>query len=198
MSNANLSQTPGRRDTSRATGQTAPQPAPKSARIKSRPLQLSVRRENSEEPKRLRQQINLKKITGFGPMTRITTSFGEVYAQALRKGDMVRTPQGNFARIEHIDRLHLDEGFLHLHPSVQPIRIRRGALGPNLPAQDIVVAPYQMIRPGPPRVAVKSIYAAELLGKPFVTRATENQITYTRIYFTRATSGFCEGLVTDF
>lgn len=167
---------------------------------RSNPVQLSVRRAavSAKAPQRVPQQINLKKITGFGPLARITTSFGEVYAQALRKGDMVRTTGGAFARIEHVDRLHLDEGFLHRHPSVQPIRIRRGSLGPNLPAQDVILAPYQMIRPGPARVMTKMVPAAELMGKPFVSRATENQITYTRIYFTKATSGFCEGLATDF
>lgn len=159
------------------------------SRERDKPAQRAVRRSSTA--------INLHNITGFGPMARITTSFGEVYAQALREGDMVRTTKGQFARILRVDRIRLDAGFVARHPGVQPIKLRKNSIAPGLPAADILVAPYQPLRPGPARTTTPMASAITLLDRPFVERATESQIIYTNISVGQAATIYCEGLAAD-
>ena len=40
---------------------------------------------------RQRQEALKWSLPGFGPMTRISTSFGEMHAQTLRERDVIRT-----------------------------------------------------------------------------------------------------------
>ena len=140
---------------------------------------------------------DLTSIRGFGPMTRISTSFGEMYAQTLRERDMVRTRSGDFARIERVDRLVLDEEFLRYHPQALPIRIRAGAFGRNLPAQDVTLAPFQPISSGQPFTGPKVGRAVDALGRPSVMRVAEPIITYTQIRCARPVSVLAEGLWID-
>lgn len=142
-------------------------------------------------------EVNVTRVTGFGPLPRITTTFGEVHAHVLRKGDRVRTLQGQFAPVASVDHLGLEADFVSRYPNVQPIRIRRNAFGPGLPANDILLAPYQRIRPGPPRRMDPFVPAASLLGRPFVERATESQVTYTRFSIGMPAVVYCEGLATE-
>ncbi len=121
-------------------------------------------------------------LPGFGPMLRIVTSFGPVPAQALRKRDLVRTRSGEFRKIEWVDRMVLDEGFLQTVPSALPILIRAGALGPSLPTGDIVVSPEQQIGIASPGAPPRYVAARELLSRPGVLRKPEQIFTYTRFH----------------
>jgi hypothetical protein len=121
-------------------------------------------------------------LPGFGPMLRIVTSFGPVPAQALRKRDLVRTRSGEFRKIEWVDRMVLDEGFLQSVPSALPILIRAGALGPSLPASDVVVSPEQQVGIANPGSAPRYVTARELLSRPGVLRKPEQIFTYTRFH----------------
>ena len=141
--------------------------------------------------------VNPKRITGFGPMSRVTTSFGEVHAHVLRKGDMVRTTLGHFKRIEHVDCIRFDEEFVRRHPGVLPIKLRKGALGQGMPKVDMMLAPYQKVRVGRARSAMPMVDAIKLLDRPFVERATENQITYTIIRLDGPAEILCEGCATS-
>lgn len=121
-------------------------------------------------------------MAGFGPMARISTSFGEVHAQALRVGDMVRTPEGEMKRIIFIDRFKLDAGFLDDVPDAHPVCIMKGALGTNLPRTDCVVSPRQLMGVGRQSVDLDYREAADLLGQPAVYRKEETLFTYTRFH----------------
>ena len=160
-------------------------------------VRLQVRPSENAAPAARKTQVSLKRITGFGPMARITTSFGEVHAHVLREGDMVRSSQGQFHKITKIDRIRLDEGFINRYPSVLPVNIRKGSIGPGLPVQDTMMAPYQKVRMGPPRTTSPIVFATKLLERPFVERATENQIIYTTFSVGRPISVYCEGLLAD-
>lgn len=138
--------------------------------------------------------ISISKFTGFAPMPRITATFGEVHAHVLRRGDMIRTFQGNFLKITAVDQVRLDNDFLTRYPTALPIRIRRNALGPGLPANDVLLAPAQRVRPGPPRSGMPFVPAAQLMGRPFVDRPHETQITYTRFSLGKPSLVYCEGL----
>jgi len=118
-------------------------------------------------------------IPGFGPMTRIGTSFGEVHAQALRKRDLVRTQSGQNAEIQYIDRIKIDQDFMERTPDSYPILIRAGALGSGLPKNDILLSPAQQIGLGRHAFDVRFVRASEMLGRPGVIRKPEEMMTYT-------------------
>ena len=118
-------------------------------------------------------------LPGFGPMTRISTSFGEVHAQALRERDVIRTPQGVLKPIKWVDRMRLDAAFMRHAPDAQAVMIRAGALGGGLPKADIVVSPEQLIGIGRHAHDVKFTKAKKLLGRPGVIRKPEEMMTYT-------------------
>ncbi|MGB5559820.1 MAG: Hint domain-containing protein, partial [Paracoccaceae bacterium] len=136
-------------------------------------------------------------LSGFGPMTRISTSFGDMHAQALRERDMVRTRTGGFVKIERVDRYVLDEEFLRYHPEALPIRIRAGAFGRNLPANDVTLAPFQTINTSQPIAGPRVARAIDALGRPSVMRVPETIFTYTVIRCARPVSVLCEGLWID-
>lgn len=84
-------------------------------------------------------------MPGFGAKARIQTSFGALPVEALRKRDEVRTAQGRFMRVAHVDKMHLDADFLFRHAATRPILIKASALGRGMPGADVIVSPSQMI-----------------------------------------------------
>lgn len=143
------------------------------------------------------RQSNTAQIAGFGPMSRITTSFGEVYAQTLREGDRVRTKEGHFARIQAIKRMTLDADYLKYHPEAQPVIIRAGAFGFGLPAADVTLAPHQRIHLDQRLPGGRLECAIEAVGRPQVYRRPEQIITYTVFHCGRPTVVNCEGILID-
>ena len=118
-------------------------------------------------------------LPGFGPMTRVSTSFGDVPAQALRERDVIRTPQGMLKPIQWVDRMRLDTAFLKHVPDAQAVMVRAGSLGGGLPKADIIVSPEQEIGLGRHAHDVKFVKAKTLLGRPGVVRKPEELLTYT-------------------
>lgn len=131
---------------------------------------------------------------GFAPMTRIITSFGAVYAQALREGDMVRTRAGGFERIKWLDRVSLDEDFMSRNPDAQPVLIRAGSLGRGLPSEDVLLSPGQTVSPNEVGLVRQSVRARDLLGRPNVLRKNESSISYTRFHLGIEADVLCEKL----
>ena len=124
-------------------------------------------------------------------------NFGEVHAHVVRKGDMVRTLQGGFKPVGLVDHVRLDADFLARYPGLQPVRIRRNAFGQGLPASDILLAPSQLVRAGKPGTMVPFVPAAKLVGRPYVDRAQESQVTYTRFSVGLRCVALCEGLAVE-
>ena len=120
---------------------------------------------------------NRGQIQGLGPMTRVTTAFGQVHAQTLRERDRVRTRDGDFVAITSIDRMTLDADFLKYHPGAQPILIRAGAFARGIPAADIMLAPFQRIDPRQSFISPGADKAIDAIHKPHVYRKSESIIT---------------------
>ena len=112
-------------------------------------------------------------------MTRISTSFGDVHAHALRERDPVRTRSGAFKKIVWVKRIVLDEDFLDRHHDAHPVLIRAGALGRGLPKADILLSPRQPIAAMANHLPGSAKTAADLLNRPGVFRKAESAITYT-------------------
>ena len=130
-------------------------------------------------------------------MSRVSTSFGEVPAQALRERDRVRTKTGEYLEIQKIDRIALDRDFLQYHPGAQPILIRAGALATNIPKFDVVLAPYQQIDKSQSCLRASGNRAVDTLRKSHCMRKIEPMITYTIFHCGRPAAVNCEGLWID-
>ena len=143
------------------------------------------------------RERSLNQLIGFGPMSRVSTAFGEVPAQALRERDRVRTKTGEYLEIQKIDRITLDEDFLQYHPGAQPILIRAGALATNIPKADVVLAPYQQIDKSQPCLRSSTNRAVDMLQKSHCQRKIEPMITYTIFHCGQPATVNCEGLWID-
>lgn len=134
------------------------------------------------------------RLRGFGPMAKITTSFGEVYAQVLREGDLVRAEDGRFLPIKKIRRTSLDEQILTKDPELMPMLIRRNSFGLNTPQADLLVAPDQPIDVPSGLKKGESQPARDLTGRPGILRKPETMVTYTTFSVGECIRVNCEGV----
>lgn len=130
---------------------------------------------------------------GFAPMTRITTSFGEVYAAALRKGDLVKTRTGEFLPVVWLDRIQLDEAYMAKFDDAHPILLPQGSVARGLPRAPVMLSPRQIVsQQGDFREPRE---AFELLERPTVRRRHEDAIAYTLFHLGQTADVYCEGLL---
>ncbi|MFV0385022.1 Hint domain-containing protein [Paracoccus sp. (in: a-proteobacteria)] len=94
----------------------------------------------------------------FAAGTMILTARGEVPVEKLKKGDMIVTRDRGIKPIAWIGKQHVSARQLRLRPHLMPIRIARGALGPNTPSRDLVVSPQH-------RILVRSAIAQRIFGE---------------------------------
>lgn len=77
--------------------------------------------------------------------TLIDTDAGPKPVEDLQVGDMIRTKDNGLQPIRWIAARSLDRAALDADPSLRPIRIKAGALGPSKPARDLVVSPQHRV-----------------------------------------------------
>lgn len=80
-------------------------------------------------------------VVCFAAGTMIATPDGPCAVETLAEGSLVTTLTHGDQPIRWIGHRHLSPAELAANPNLRPIRIRRGALGPGIPARDIVVSP---------------------------------------------------------
>ncbi|MFS4437229.1 Hint domain-containing protein [Paracoccaceae bacterium GXU_MW_L88] len=78
--------------------------------------------------------------------TMIETDQGPRAVETLKIGDKVLTMNGHFEPVRWIASRKLSADTLNALPKMRPIRIAKGALGANSPAQDLVVSPQHRVR----------------------------------------------------
>jgi hypothetical protein len=100
------------------------------------------------------EQINFG-VMCFAQGTLIKTIKGEVPIEDLRQGDRVLTFDCGYQPISWIGGRSLGQTELEQNPKLRPIRIQAGALGPNLPEQDLIVSPQH-------RILIKSVIAVRM------------------------------------
>ena len=90
--------------------------------------------------------------TGAAPCfcrgTRIATARGNVPVERLRIGDLVRTAHNGFRPISWIGTRSYDGRFIAGNHLALPVRIRRHALGFNIPSRDLFISPDHAICEG--------------------------------------------------
>lgn len=120
-------------------------------------------------------------LPGFSGKSRVSTIFGELPLEALRVRDDLRTYSGASARVQLVDRIHLDEEFLRKQPSALPIRIPANAFGPGRPCQDMLVSPGQEVSPDV-HVASNFVKSSDLRGRFNPDLAQSAGLTYIRFH----------------
>lgn len=128
-------------------------------------------------------------VACFTPGTMIVTRNGIVAVEALAKGDFVLTRDNGFKPIVWIGRKSLSGAVLAKDKTLQPILIRRDALGPDSPDRDMMVSPqHRMLMAraraellfGSSEVLVK---AKHLIALPGVEVLDLPEVTYLHLMF---------------
>jgi len=93
--------------------------------------------------------INFSEIENFVVCftrgTLIATDRGEVPVEELTTSDRAITMDDGYQPIRWIGSRNLSGAELAANPKLRPIRIREGALSPNLPVRDLVVSPQHRV-----------------------------------------------------
>lgn len=166
----------------------------RAARTALRPEEISNEdRQLKAMPKQGRSALEAWPLPGLAPMTRVRTSFGDVHAAALRKGDEVLTRSGKYVPILWLTRIMLDERILAEKPDSNPVVIAAGALGPNLPTQEIIVSPRQIVCDDATTAFTGDHEAASLVSRPGVRRVRETCLSYTMFHVGQPAEIYCEG-----
>ena len=120
-------------------------------------------------------------LPGFSGKARISTTFGDLPMEALRLRDTVRTYSGATARVQLVDKIHLDAELIRQHQSALPIRIPAHSFGPGKPLRDLVVSPGQEICPDA-HVAAVFLKARDLRGRFYLDLTQSAGLTYYRFH----------------
>ncbi|KJZ21738.1 Hint domain-containing protein [Tritonibacter mobilis] len=88
----------------------------------------------------------------FTKGTMIMTITGERPVEELKTGDLVLTSDAGFQPLRWIGNRRLSAAQLAQSPNLRPIRIRRGALGLDLPTRDLILSPQHRVLIATPAV----------------------------------------------
>lgn len=84
-------------------------------------------------------------LPGIAGSTRVSTDIGEVPAHLVRARDRLRTREGRYLPVLHIQKYMLDEEFLRRHPSARPVSVRVRYQSRAGNAASIVLSPAQLV-----------------------------------------------------
>jgi Ca2+-binding RTX toxin-like protein len=141
-----------------------------------------------------------KIVPCFTPGTRIATADGMKNAEDIKVGDLVMTRDHGLQAVRWAGAKTLDAGDLEASRYLRPIRLQKGALGDNLPENDILVSPNHRILIADARTEllfgdVEILVAAKhLLNLKGVSRVDAGDVTYIHFMFDRHEIVWSDGL----
>jgi len=141
------------------------------------------------------EQPSVEKLwdfAGFGPKSRILTSFGYVPMEALRRRDPIKTFDGRFLEVEKVDEIRLDRRYLIDHPEAQPIRLPKNSVGGVAPNTDLYVSGAQKLR-STDRTG-ETVTAEDMIGRAGIMRKSHGYFTYYRFHCGQACTVQIDGL----
>ncbi len=150
------------------------------AQISQMPVEDKIIKRPQPAP-RIKQALDWS-LPGFEGKARVTTNFGELPIEALRRRDMVKTISGAYREVQWVDTIRLDVDFMELHPEAAPILIRERAMGGLYPRRNILVSPGQPLRYPHPHGDTMNLTAGEVVGQPNILRMHRSEITYYRFH----------------
>jgi hypothetical protein len=89
----------------------------------------------------LQNSPNSGTIPCFTPGTYIATPQGDRLIESLNSGDLVITRDHGLQSIRWVGHKKITGARLYADPYIRPIRIERGAFGPEMPNRDMLVSP---------------------------------------------------------
>lgn len=107
--------------------------------------------------------------------TRIRTDQGSTPVENLNIGDLVQTKDAGLQEILWIGHRRMSGARLHAMPSLRPVRLRRDALGDDIPDEDLLVSPHH-------RILLSGDRAQALFNQPEVLVAASDLINDTSVY----------------
>ncbi|MCB1338384.1 MAG: Hint domain-containing protein [Maritimibacter sp.] len=149
------------------------------------------------------QSAPAPRVNCFTPGTLISTPRGEVPIERIGVGDTIVTRDNGVQEVRWIGRKTLSGPALRFDTRLHPVRIRAGALGPDLPARDLCVSPnHRLLLVGehPELDAGESevfVSAKHLLGTRGVERVEPVEVTYLHLMFDRHEVVLSEGAWTE-
>lgn len=123
-------------------------------------------------------------ITCFTPGSLAVTERGPVAVEDLQPGDRVLTRDQGFQEIVWTGARKVSAERLRQSPALRGVRIAADAFAPGCPARDMVVSPQHRVLFSDPRAellfheAEVLIPAIHLVGRPGITRAEAQDVTY--------------------
>ncbi|WP_425093107.1 Hint domain-containing protein [Tropicimonas sp. S265A] len=159
---------------------------------------------NTERTSHLQDNPYVDFVSCFTAGTRIATPNGPVLVEDLRKGDLVLTSDHGAQPVRAVLSRAVTLAELEANANLTPVMITAGALGANLPAQDLCVSPQHRMLVASPIVermfgtAQALVSARKLCGLPgiFPTEA-RIPITYFHLVFDRHEVIFANGAPTE-
>ncbi|TDK47424.1 Hint domain-containing protein [Antarcticimicrobium luteum] len=130
-----------------------------------------------------------KIVPCFTPGTRIATPQGERPVEDLEVGDRVITRDNGIQEIRWIGKRRLNGLELSLADHLQPVMIRKGALGKGLPERDMMVSPQHRVLIANDRTALYFeerevlVAAKHLIGTDGIERVDLSSVTYIHFMF---------------
>ncbi len=127
----------------------------------------------------------------FTPGTMIGTPRGEVPVETLRIGDKIITRDNGLQDIRWIGQRPISWQEMAIVSHLQPILLRRGSLGNDLPERDMMVSPNHRVLVANGRTAVHFndpevlVSAKNLVGTAGVVPMESMQTTYVHLMFDR-------------
>ena len=127
----------------------------------------------------------------FTPGSLISTATGLVPVEKLSVGTKIITRDNGFQKIRWIGHRTIDRRWMNASPCLQPVLIRKDALGDGNPSADLMVSPNHRILVGDANTIAYLgesevlVAAKHLVGRPGVSRAAVSQITYIHMMFSQ-------------
>lgn len=147
--------------------------------IPPRQTELYVVRHNLTAQVRHQPDADPGGVICFTPGTLIDTPYGPRDIASLRQGDYVQTRDNGPAPIVWMGRRRISGARLQVMPHLAPIRLRRGALGDDVPDAGLLVSPDH-------RVLIRGAQAQALFGHAEVLVAARDLVNDYSIIVDRA------------
>lgn len=130
-------------------------------------------------------------IACFTPGTLVETDSGPRPIENLAPGDRVLTRDNGFQTIRWVGRKHFEDADLRADAALYPVLMRKGALGPDLPARDMMVSRQHRMLLCSPRAELYFgedevfVRALHLVGQTGILHAMVPEVTYLHLMFDR-------------
>ncbi|MFN3643832.1 MAG: Hint domain-containing protein [Gemmobacter sp.] len=142
-------------------------------------------------------------VACFTPGTMIQTREGDRAVETLGIGDPVITRDRGVQPIRWIGDRSVTDFEMRRQPHLAPVRIARGALGPDLPDRDLIVSPQHRVLAAGPRAEMffgedeVLVAAIHMVGQPGISRLPPAPVRYLHLLFDRHEIVCSNGLWTE-